>query len=126
MIARVEITAQAAELVSRLASMHGPLIFHQSFGCCDRSSPICCARGGFRVGQQDVLLGEIAGHPFYIGADRFALWRHTQLIVDVVVGRGSGFSLEVSEGVRFVTRRRVFTNAEFEVVDMDGDPTLWG
>ena len=91
MVNRVEITDKAAEVVARLKSQHGALMFHQSGGCCDGSSPMCYPAGDFRVGPQDVLLGEIAGCKFYIGAAQFEYWRHTQLIIDVVPGRGSGF-----------------------------------
>ena len=109
---RVTVTAPAARIIERLAAQHGPLLFHQSGGCCDGSSPMCYPRGEFRVGAQDIRLGEIAGHPVYIGAAQFALWSHTQLIIDVVPGRGGGFSLEAPEGVRFLTRGHVFTPEE--------------
>jgi uncharacterized protein (DUF779 family) len=120
---RVEITDQAAEMVARLTRQHGPLMFHQSGGCCDGSSPMCYPKGDFRVGPQDVLLGEIADCPFYIGAAQFEYWRHTQLIVDVVPGRGSGFSVEAPEGVRFLTRSRVFTDAEVAELEAAGSPS---
>ncbi len=109
---RVTVTAPAAQIIEQLAAQHGPLLFHQSGGCCDGSSPMCYPRGEFRVGAQDIRLGEIAGHPVYIGAAQFALWSHTQLIIDVVPGRGGGFSLEAPEGVRFLTRGHVFTADE--------------
>src|SRR6516162_8278925 len=112
MIRRVEITAAAANVVARLRRSHGPLMFHQSGGCCDGSSPMCYPKGDFRVGPEDVYLGDIADSPFYIGAAQFDYWRHTQLIIDVVPGRGGGFSLEAPEGVRFLTRSRVFTDEE--------------
>ena len=102
--------------------MHGPLMFHQSGGCCDGSSPMCYPKGDFRVGPQDVHLGEIEGCPFYIGAAQFEYWRHTQLIIDVVPGRGGGFSLEAPEGVRFLTRSRVFTDAEAADLEAAGEP----
>ena len=111
-VARVAITAAAEEVVRQLLAQHGPLLFHQSGGCCDGSSPMCYPRGEFRVGGRDVLLGEIAGTPFYIGAQQYEAWRHTQLLVDVVPGRGSGFSAEAPLGVRFLTRSRVFDPAE--------------
>ena len=110
MVNRVEITDEAADVVARLKGIHGALMFHQSGGCCDGSSPMCYPAGDFRVGPQDVLLGEIAGCQFYIGAAQFEYWQHTQLIIDVVPGRGSGFSVEAPEGVRFLTRSRVFTD----------------
>ncbi len=122
MIRRVEITQAAASVVGRLRQMHGPLMFHQSGGCCDGSSPMCYPEGDFRVGPQDVHLGEIEGCPFYIGAAQFEYWRHTGLIIDVVPGRGGGFSLEAPEGVRFLTRSRVFTDAEAAELEAAGEP----
>ena len=97
-------------------------MFHQSGGCCDGSSPMCYPAGEFRVGPQDVLLGEIAGCKFYIGAAQFEYWEHTQLIIDVVPGRGSGFSVEAPEGVRFLTRSRVFTDDEVAELAAAGPP----
>jgi hypothetical protein len=111
-VARVEITPEAAAVLRRLEAQHGPLLFHQSGGCCDGSAPMCYPRGEFQIGCRDVLLGEIGGTPFYIGAEQFELWRHTQLLIDVVPGRGSGFSVEAPLGVRFLTRSRVFDPAE--------------
>jgi uncharacterized protein len=122
MIHRVEITPAATDIVSRLKTIHGALMFHQSGGCCDGSAPMCYPKGDFRTGPQDVLLGEIAGCEFYIGAAQFEYWRHTQLIIDVVPGRGSGFSLEAPEGVRFLTRSRVFTDAEVTELEAAGPP----
>jgi uncharacterized protein len=112
MVNRVEITDQAAKMVALLKERYGALMFHQSGGCCDGSAPMCYPQGEFRVGAQDVFLGEIADCKFYIGAAQFEYWRHTQLIIDVVPGRGSGFSIEAPEGVRFLTRSRVFTDQE--------------
>ena len=107
-VARVAITDAAEQVLRGLEARHGPLLFHQSGGCCDGSSPMCYPRGEFRVGQRDVFLGEIAGTPFYIGAQQFEVWQHTHLLIDVVPGRGGGFSLEAPLGVRFLTRSRVF------------------
>jgi hypothetical protein len=112
--ARVLVTEEAAALVRELAAANGPLLFHQSGGCCDGSAPMCFPRGEFRVGARDVLLGEVAGCPFYIGADQYELWKHTQLTLDVVPGRGAGFSLEAPTGRRFLTRSRVLTAAEVD------------
>ncbi len=114
---RVDITDEAAALVARLVDQHGPLLFHQSGGCCDGSSPMCYPRGEFRIGQRDVYLGEVAGTPFYMGADQFEYWSHTHLLVDVVPGRGGGFSLEAPEGVRFLIRSTVFTDDEMTLLD---------
>jgi uncharacterized protein (DUF779 family) len=112
MIERVVATPEALALIQKLENQHGPLMFHQSGGCCDGSSPMCYPAGELRVGASDVKLGEIGAVPFYMGAAQFEYWRHTQLIIDVVRGRGSGFSLEAPEGLRFLTRSRVFTDAE--------------
>jgi uncharacterized protein (DUF779 family) len=112
MVERVVATEKAVDLIARLKETHGALLLHQSGGCCDGSSPMCFPRAEFRTGPSDVLLGEIAGCPVYIGAAQFELWRHTQLIIDVVPGRGAGFSLEAPEGLRFLTRGRVFSEAE--------------
>lgn len=112
-IPRVELTPAAAELVRRLHTAHGPLMFHQSGGCCDGSAPMCYPAGEFRTGNSDVLLAElyVAGveEPvgFWMSRNQYEAWAHTRLIVDVVEGRGSGFSLEAPEGVRFLIRSRV-------------------
>lgn len=109
------ITAAAAELLARLAERHGPLMFHQSGGCCDGSSPMCFPRGDFLVGDRDVLLGVLDvgdGVPVWISGPQYEVWKHTQLVIDVVPGRGGGFSLEAPEGVRFLSRGRVFTDEE--------------
>jgi uncharacterized protein (DUF779 family) len=121
-IARVAVTADAAELLRRLQAMHGDLVFHQSGGCCDGSAPMCFPRGEFRIGQRDVYLGTIADVPFYIGAQQFEYWQHTHLTIDVVPGRGSGFSVEAPEGVRFLTRSRVFTDEEWQALEAEGPP----
>lgn len=110
---RVLATSAAVELIERLRAKHGPLMFHQSGGCCDGSSPMCYPIGDFYLGAADVQLGEIAGAPFYMSAVQFEYWQHTKLIIDVVPGRGGMFSLENSEGVRFLTRSDVFTDAEY-------------
>jgi uncharacterized protein (DUF779 family) len=120
---RVLASPEAESWIARLAATHGPLMFHQSGGCCDGSAPMCFVRGEFRVGGQDVLLGHIAGDtPVWIGARQFEYWQHTQIIIDVVPGRGSGMSLEAPEGVRFVTRSRVFSDAEAAALDAAGPP----
>ncbi len=111
-VERVLVTGAAASVIEKLVAQHGPVLFHQSGGCCDGSTPMCYPLHEFRVGAQDVFLGTIAGSPVYIGAAQFEYWAHTQLIIDVVPGRGGGFSLEAPEGVRFLTRSRVFTDEE--------------
>lgn len=113
---RVTATPKALELIAKLKAMHGPVMFHQSGGCCDGSSPMCYPRGEFRVGQSDVKLGEIGGAPFYMSAAQYEYWKHTHLTIDVVPGRGSGFSLEAPENVRFLTRSRLFTDDEAEAL----------
>ncbi|WP_017729167.1 DUF779 domain-containing protein [Halalkalibacterium ligniniphilum] len=112
MVDRVTATDATLELIEKIKSIHGPLMFHQSGGCCDGSSPMCYPLGEFRVGNSDVLLGEIGDSPFYIAKDQYNYWKHTQLIIDVVDGRGGMFSLEGPEGKRFLTRSRVFTEEE--------------
>jgi uncharacterized protein len=119
---RVSATPATLELIERLVKIHGPLLFHQSGGCCDGSAPMCYPRGEFRVGAQDVYLGEIGSQPFYMGRSQFEYWQHTHLIIDVVPGRGSGFSVEAPEGVRFLTRSRVYTDAEYDALDAAGPP----
>ena len=117
MIERVTATPDTLALIEKLQSQHGPLVFHQSGGCCDGSAPMCYPRGELRLGESDVFLGEIGGQPFFISRDQFTYWQHTQLIIDVVPGRGASFSLEIPEGVRFLTRSRVFTDAELDELE---------
>ncbi len=120
---RVAVTEAAAVVLRELSAAHGPLMFHQSGGCCDGSSPMCYLAGEFRTGAADVLLErlEVPGvaEPvsFWMGGQQFERWRHTHLTVDVVPGRGSGFSLEAPEGVRFMIRSRLLTDLEEEVLD---------
>jgi len=113
MVERVQATAACLELIEQLREKHGPLMFHQSGGCCDGSSPMCFAQGDLFLGDQDKKLGEIGGCPFYIHEDQYEYWKHTQLIIDVVDGRGGMFSLEGVEGKRFLTRSRAFTQEEY-------------
>lgn len=110
--AQVVSTAAATTLMEKLAQRHGPLMFHQSGGCCDGSSPMCYPRGEFLVGDSDVLLATLGDTPFYMSRSQFEYWKHTQIILDVVPGRGGMFSLEGPEGVRFLVRSRVFTDEE--------------
>ncbi|GEN31932.1 hypothetical protein HNQ35_002213 [Cerasibacillus quisquiliarum] len=112
MVKRVVATEKALKLIDFLKEKHGLLMFHQSGGCCDGSSPMCYPRDEFRVGDSDVLLGKIGDTPFYMAKDQYEYWKHTQLIIDVVDGRGGMFSLEGVEGKRFITRSRVFTKDE--------------
>ncbi|MGP4071166.1 DUF779 domain-containing protein [Piscibacillus sp. B03] len=112
MVQRVTATDAALDLIKTLKEKHGPIMFHQSGGCCDGSSPMCYPEGDLMIGDQDVYLGEIGGAPFYIHRNQFEYWKHTQLIIDVVDGRGGMFSLEGVEGKRFLTRSRAFTDEE--------------
>jgi hypothetical protein len=112
MVERVLATDAALALIKRLESKHGSLMFHQSGGCCDGSAPMCYPLGEFITGAADVRLGEIGGCPFYMSSAQFEYWKHTQLIIDAVAGRGAGFSLEAPEGVRFLTRSRLFSEEE--------------
>jgi uncharacterized protein (DUF779 family) len=124
---RVLITPAADALLEKLQGIHGQLMFHQSGGCCDGSAPMCYPRNEFRVGQNDVFLGWVGAKPhstpFYMSGPQFEYWKHTELTLDVVPGRGSGFSVEAPEGVRFLIRSRVFTDSEWEVLKNQLVPT---
>jgi uncharacterized protein (DUF779 family) len=124
---RALITAAAADLLRRLQDRHGALMFHQSGGCCDGSSPMCYPDGDFIVGDRDVLLSILDvgdGVPVWISGPQFDAWKHTQLVIDVVPGRGGGFSVEAPEGVRFLSRGRAYTEAEN--VELSGHPPVTG
>lgn len=125
---RVEVTTESNELLKKLIAIHGPLMFHQSGGCCDGSAPMCYPRNEFKVGGADVFLGWVGeGHtltPFYMSGSQYEYWKHTHLTIDVVPGRGSGFSVEAPEGVRFLVRSRLFTDSEDK--EMDETPVLTG
>ncbi|MEK4231180.1 DUF779 domain-containing protein [Solibacillus sp. FSL H8-0538] len=112
MVQRVIATDAALELIVLLRERHGPVMFHQSGGCCDGSSPMCYPDGDLLLGNQDVLLGEIGDSPFYMHKNQFDYWKHTQIIIDVVDGRGGMFSLEGVEGKRFLSRSRAFNKEE--------------
>ncbi len=111
---RVLATDAALTLVDKLTQLHGPLMFHQSGGCCDGSQPMCFGEGEFKTGDSDICLGEVGGAKFYMSKDQYEYWKHTQLIIDVSPGRGSSFSLEIPLGVRFITKSRLFTEAELK------------
>ena len=124
MVDRVTATPAALALIEALRADHGPLMFHQSGGCCDGSSPMCFALGEFLVGGSDVQLGTIGDAPFYMSRSQFEYWQHTQLIIDVVPGRGGMFSLEGSRGQRFLTRSRLFTDDEWSALEAAGRADL--
>ena len=119
---RVALSPPAATLLVQLTELHGPLMFHQSGGCCDGSAPMCYPDGDFKIGGQDVHLGDLVVEGlekpigFYMSASQFELWKHTHLTVDLVKGRGSGFSVEAPEGVRFIIRSRLFTDDEYRAL----------
>jgi uncharacterized protein (DUF779 family) len=122
MATRVSVTPAAAALIRALRAEQGELLFHQSGGCCDGSAPMCYQRGEFQVGAADVHLGEVEGCAFYIGAAQFEYWQHTHLTLDLVEGRGSGFSLEAPRGLRFLIRSRLFTDREVAELQRAGPP----
>jgi uncharacterized protein (DUF779 family) len=109
---RIDVTPEAVQIIDRLREEHGPLMFHQSGGCCDGSAPMCFPVGEFRIGDNDVYLGSIHGCEFYMAADQFEYWQHTHLTVDVTPGRGASFSLEIPLGIRFIIKSRLFTEQE--------------
>ena len=116
MVDRVSATDATVSLINDLKEIHGPLLFHQSGGCCDGSAPMCFARGDFKVGSRDVFLGVINEQPFFMDEDQFSYWEHTHLIIDVVTGRGGMFSVEGPTGKRFLTRSRVFSDEEAKIL----------
>ena len=122
MATRLSSTKETRDLLRELIKNHGPVVFHQSGGCCDGSAPMCFPRKEFRVGSRDIFLGTICDQPFFIAADQYTYWEHTQLIIDVVPGRGGMFSIEGPSGKRFLTRSKVFT--ENELIDHKKNPPL--
>ncbi|MCG7391539.1 DUF779 domain-containing protein [Microvirga sp. ACRRW] len=119
-ILRVTATPAALDLIATLQNEYGPVLFHQSGGCCDGSSPMCYPKDDFIVGDADVLLGSIGGAPFYMSPSQYEYWKHTQLIIDVVPGRGGMFSLENGRDVRFLTRSRLFSDEESMLLGLSG------
>ena len=118
MIKRVLVTEAAAAVIDQLKAKFGELMFHQSGGCCDGSSPMCFEKGELMLDDSDVWLGNIQGCDFYMSKDQFEYWEHTQLTIDITKGRGSSFSLEIPLGLRFVVKSRIFTDAEIEDLEM--------
>ena len=117
-VERVSVTKDAEEVIQKLKQRYGDLMFHQSGGCCDGSSPMCFEDGDFKTGDSDVKLGEICGCEFYMSADQYEYWKHTHLTVDITEGRGASFSLEIPMGIRFVIKSRLLTDEEMQALDM--------
>ena len=115
MTERILVADGAIKVIDELREQHGELMFHQSGGCCDGSSPMCFPKGELLINETDVWLGNIHDCDFYMSADQFEYWKHTQLTVDVVPGRGASFSLEIPMGIRFVIKSRLFTEKEHEL-----------
>ncbi len=101
---QVQATKAALQLIGEIVADHGPVIFHQSGGCCDGSAPMCYAQGDLMIANHDVKMGEIGGAPFYISGQQYEAWKHTRLTIDVINGRGGMFSLDNGRGKRFITR----------------------
>ncbi|TAF63800.1 MAG: DUF779 domain-containing protein [Cytophagales bacterium] len=125
-VPRVLVSEEAAKIIDQLRQEHGELMFHQSGGCCDGSQPMCFAKGELRVGSNDVWIGNIHGCGFFMSADQFEYWKHTQLFIDITPGRGSSFSLEIPLGLRFIVKSRMYTEAEMENLSpiIDGEAYL--
>jgi len=109
---RVAITDEAIAIVRQLQEKHGELIFHQSGGCCDGSSPMIFEKGDMYLDDSDILLGQIAGMNYYMNQDQFEYWKHTHLTVGITEGRGSSFSLEIPLGYRFIIHSRLLSDEE--------------
>lgn len=117
MYQRVDLTEAAANLIATLKEKHGPLMFHQSGGCCDGSQPMCFEKGDFKIGGSDIKIGNIADCEFFMSKDQYEYWKHTHLTIDVIPGRGSSFSLEIPLGFRFIVQSRLFTEAELQELE---------
>ncbi|SIS68533.1 DUF779 domain-containing protein [Belliella pelovolcani] len=122
-IPRVILSEAAIDTIDTLRKRFGTdLMFHQSGGCCDGSSPMCFEKGDFKVGGSDIWIGKVYGCDFFMNKDQFEYWKHTQLTLDITQGRGSSFSIEIPMGIRFIIRSRVFTMEELENLE----PTMTG
>lgn len=117
MVEKVVATEAALQFIEQLKAKHGPLMFHQSGGCCDGSAPMCFREGEFIIGGRDVLLGHIGGCPFYMHAQQYEYWRHTQVVIGVGPGPGSDFSLDGMEPMHFESQARLFTDDEVQELD---------
>jgi uncharacterized protein (DUF779 family) len=111
---RLDATPEARAFIAQIKADHGPLMFHQSGGCCDGSTPMVFPEGEFKTGPNDVCLGEVEGCAFYMSASQFEYWKHTHLTLDCTPGRGSSFSLDIPYGKRFIIKSRLFTEQETE------------
>lgn len=120
-VERVLVTDEAKDVIDQLREKHGELMFHQSGGCCDGSSPMCYEEGEFKTGAADIKMAEIYGCPFYMARDQFEYWKHTQLTLDVKPGRGSSFSLEIPLGLRFIIESRIFDEEELQQLEEQGE-----
>lgn len=123
MVKRIEATEEAKEVIAQLKGRYGPLMFHQSGGCCDGSQPMCFEDGDFKIGESDIRLGTVAGCPFYMSRDQFEYWKHTHLTLHITPGRGSSFSLEIPMGIRFIIKSRLFTEEELQI--LENQPEHW-
>ncbi len=112
MISRVNITQEAKDVIDTLRAENGELMFHQSGGCCDGSSPMCFPKGELMINETDIWLGKIHDCDFYMSSDQFEYWKHTQITIDITKGRGSSFSLEIPLGLRFIIKSRIYTEEE--------------
>ncbi|PZR38280.1 MAG: DUF779 domain-containing protein [Azospira oryzae] len=123
-IEKVKVTPAACTVIDMLRKQQGELMFHQSGGCCDGSQPMCFTKGEFRIGESDVLLGEVHGCEFYMARDQYEYWKHTELTLDVTEGRGASFSLEIPLGLRFIIHSRLFTEEEFRLLKEENEVGL--
>lgn len=124
MVKRVLVTDAAKEVIDQLRATHGELMFHQSGGCCDGSAPMCFEKGELMINDTDIKLGEIHGCEFYMSKDQFEYWKHTQLTVDVVKGRGASFSLEIPLGLRFLISSKLFTDEQIAILEGESTAVL--
>ena len=110
----MDTTVEAVKVITDLKDRFGELMFHQSGGCCDGSSPMCFEKGDFKIGSSDVKIGEVEGCEFFMSISQFEYWKHTHLTLDVTPGRGSSFSIEIPMGIRFLIRSRLYTDEEMK------------
>lgn len=116
---QVNVSDEAKAIIEQLQAQHGELIFHQSGGCCDGSSPMCFAKDEFFIDDSDILLGTVAGCPFYMASFQYEYWKYTHLTLDVTKGRGASFSLEIPLGLRFVIKSRLLSDEEIKLLEID-------